>query len=61
MDSLDILINEESSNDDYQNELPAMQGVSGSAVGTVRGLDRHYNIKNGVMEADCGILDACGI
>eukprot|EP00973_Karenia_brevis_P026087 3600482-Karenia_brevis.AAC.1 len=61
MDSLDISINRESSDDDYQNELPAMQGVSGAAVGSVRSLDRHYNTKNGVMEADCGILDACGI
>eukprot|EP00973_Karenia_brevis_P028350 3908572-Karenia_brevis.AAC.1 len=61
MDSLDIPTNEGPSDDNYQRKPPAMQGVTGSAVDGVRGSKRHCHIGDGVMGADRGILDACGI
>eukprot|EP00973_Karenia_brevis_P007855 1065902-Karenia_brevis.AAC.1 len=38
-----------------------MQGVIGSAVDGERGLKCRYCMGDGVMRADCGILDACGM
>eukprot|EP00973_Karenia_brevis_P017254 2368633-Karenia_brevis.AAC.1 len=61
MDSLDIPVGEEPSDDNHHYEQPAKQGVSGSAVATVRGSDSRDKIKDGVIVADCGILDACGM
>eukprot|EP00973_Karenia_brevis_P084805 11767007-Karenia_brevis.AAC.1 len=61
MDSLDIPTNEGPFNDDQQKEPPVMQDVAGSVVDGVRGSKRHYYMENGVMGADCGILDACGM
>eukprot|EP00973_Karenia_brevis_P035430 4883596-Karenia_brevis.AAC.1 len=61
MDSLDIPVGEEPSDDDHHYELPAVQGANDSVVGTVRGSDSHNKTKSGAIVADCGILDACGM
>eukprot|EP00973_Karenia_brevis_P008972 1215436-Karenia_brevis.AAC.1 len=69
MDSLDVPVGEEPSDDDRRSELPATQSINDLIVGTVRGLDGriktnpmlHRNGMNGKIVADCGILDACGM
>eukprot|EP00973_Karenia_brevis_P079742 11064847-Karenia_brevis.AAC.1 len=61
MDSLDLPVGDEPSVDDHHKGLPAMQGVSDSVVGAVRGSVGYSEMENGNIVADCRILDACGI